>query len=83
MPRRTYTPDDYTPETRAAMKQLLAGKSYPEGQWLSSYILEVADIIEKAVVTAQKVTEEKIRAACAAVAEAHLATDRFNVKLPD
>lgn len=72
MPKRTYTPDDYSPETRGAMKELLAGQSYPGDQWLSSYIVEIADIIEKAVVTAKQLTEAKVRAACAVVAEAHL-----------
>lgn len=79
MPKRTYTPDDYSTETRAAMKELLAGRSYPGDQWLSSYIVEIADIIEKAVLDAKRVTEEKVRAACAAVAEAHLTNPKPEV----
>ena len=47
MSKRTYTPEGYEPETQAAMKELLPGKPDPGDKLLSSYIVEIADIIEK------------------------------------
>lgn len=71
MTKRTYNPDDYEPETRAAIEQLL-DSHLDFLTWLADDITEAADIIEKAVLKAKQVTEEEVRAGCAAVAEAHL-----------
>ena len=68
---KTYNPEDYEPETQAAMKEIL-GRHFNWGQWLPPDILDFAGIIEKAVLATKQVTEEKVRAGCAAVAEAHL-----------
>ena len=72
MPKRTYIPEDYEPETQTAMTQLLTDALSPE--WCSMPDVRglIADIIEKAVLEAKKVTQEKVRAGCAAVAEALL-----------
>ena len=67
MTRRTYNPDDYEPEVQAAVKELRL--RFDPGEWSHDDVIEVADIIKKVA----RVTEEKVRAACAAVAEAHLA----------
>lgn len=54
MPKRTYNPDDYAPETRAAMKDVLAlglfapGAIFDSEEWVSPDIPKIADIIEKA-----------------------------------
>ena len=71
MPKRTYNPEEYQPETQAAMKEM-SDQEFLPCDWFPSDILQFADIIEKAVVEAKKVTEDKVRAGCAAVAEAHL-----------
>ena len=73
MTKRTYNPEDYEPETQGAMKQLLdrSNECY-SGDWVGVNIPRAADIIERAVLESKKVTEEKVRAACAAVAEVHL-----------
>jgi len=71
MTKRTYNSEDYEPETRAAMKDMFLNASAWRPR-VASDMVEIADIIEKAVVEAKKVTEEKVRAACAAVAEVHL-----------
>lgn len=71
MANRTYNPENYEPETRAAIEQLL-DSHLNFLTWLADDTTEAADIIEKAVLKAKQVTEEKIRAACAAVAEAYL-----------
>ena len=86
MTKRTYKPEDYSPETRAAMKNILAlglfapGAVFDSDQWVSSDIPDIADIIEKAIVSAKQVTEEKVRAACAAVAEANLSNKKGDPK---
>lgn len=72
MAKRTYTLDDYSPETQAAVEQIISWHLDAKVQALSTDRYEVADIIENAVLSAKKVTEEKVRAGCAAVAEAHL-----------
>lgn len=74
MTKRTYNPDDYAPETQAAMREILISKFDPSNynQNELTHISYIADAIERAVATAKQVTEEKVRAACAAVAEAHL-----------
>ena len=76
---KTYNPEDYSPETREAMKEIL-GRHFNWGQWLPPDILDFADIIEKAVLAAKQVTEEKVRAGCAAVAEAHLSNKKGDPK---
>lgn len=79
MTKRTYNPEDYSPETQAAMKELLPGKPDPGDKLLSNYIVEIADIIEKAVKKAKQVTEEQVRAGCASAAEAHLTNPKPEV----
>ena len=85
MAKRTYNADDYEPETQAAMNAITdiqglailegpsQGKAGHDFEWLR---VEIADVIEKAVVEAKQVTEEKVRAACTAVAEAHLGNSK-------
>ena len=70
MTKRTYNPEDYEPETRAVMKELLDPNADDE-QWVAAGTVEMADLIEKAVKKAKQITEERIRAACASVAEAY------------
>jgi len=75
MPKRTYNPEDYSPETQATMKELLTIRWSNLTQATMIHppdAPQVADIIEKAVLKAKQVTEDEVRAACAAVAEAHL-----------
>ena len=82
MTKRTYNPDDYEPETQAAMKEIL-GSQFDSSDWCRIdlfHITDLADIIEKAVKKAKQVTEERVRAACAAVAEAHLANPNREVQ---
>lgn len=75
MTKRTYNPDDYEPETQAVMKELL-DPNVDDEQWVAAGTVEMADLIEKAVLKAKQVTEEEVRAACAAVAEAHLSNHK-------
>ena len=78
MTKRTYNPEDYSPETQAAMKEIL-GSGFDWGEWRQyelDYVAEIAQAIEKAVMEAKKVTEDEVRAACAAVAEAHLSNKK-------
>ena len=78
MTKRTYNPENYEPETRAAIKQLLDSQ-LDFLTWLDDDITEAADIIEGAVKKAKQVTEERVRAACAAVAKAHLINPKTEV----
>ena len=71
MTKRTYNPEDYQPETQAAMKEIYL-QNLAAFDWTASDQVLVADIIEKAVLAAKQVTEETVRAGCAAVAEVHL-----------
>lgn len=77
MQKTTYNPENYQPETQAAVKAII--KSWPgyDLEWFSTVM---ANIIEEAVVEAKKVTEEKVRAACAAVAEVHLSNQKGDPK---
>ena len=70
MPKRTYNPEDYEPEVQEAVRELRLG--FDPGEWSHTDVIEVAEIIKKAVLAAKEVTEEKLRAGCAAVAEALL-----------
>lgn len=74
MSKRTYKPDDYALETQAAMKEILISKFDPSNynQNELTHISYIADAIEKAVLSAKQVTEDKVRAGCAAVADSHL-----------
>ena len=78
MTKRTYNPDDYEPETQAAMNEIL-GPQFDSSDWHRKdllHVTEVADAIEKAVKKAKQVTEEQVRAGCASVAEAHLTNSK-------
>jgi len=81
MTKRTYNPEDYSLETQAAMKELLDPNVDEEQQepWVTAGTLAMANIIEKAVLKAKQVTEDKVRAACASVAEAHLNNSKTEV----
>lgn len=77
MTPRTYNPEDYSLETQAAMR-VIVGLKFDSSNWCRAdllYVTDIADAIEKAVLEAKKVTEEKVRAACAAVAEVYLKGD--------
>jgi len=81
MPKRTYNPEDYSPETQAAMKEIL-GSQFDSSDWHRKdllHVTDIADAIEKAVKKAKQVTEDKVRAACASVAEAHLNNSKTEV----
>lgn len=81
MTKRTYNPGDYSPETQAAMKEIL-GPQFDSSDWHRKdllHVTDIADAIEKAVKMAKQVTEEEVRSGCAAVAVAHLNNSKTEV----